>query len=95
MSKISIDAARAFISGNEFKRDNTRVYKSLNTVYMELFGNTIARRDSSGLYICTCGWKTKTTKERLNELPGVDIRQKNSKFYLNGEEWDGNWIKIK
>ena len=46
------------------------------------------------LSISNAGWESNTTKERLNGLPGVSIRQKNWSWFLNGEEWDGNWKRI-
>ena len=32
-----------------------------------------------------------TTKDRLNALPHVRIRQTNYQWYLNDEAWDGDW----
>ena len=40
------------------------------------------------------GWSSNTTKERLNGLTGVNIWQKDFVWYLNGEEWNGEWIRI-
>lgn len=40
------------------------------------------------------GYATVTTKERLNALEGVGIQQKKGKWYLNGVEWNGEWIKV-
>jgi hypothetical protein len=37
---------------------------------------------------------SRTTKERLNGLTGVEIRQAKKKWFLNGQEWDGSWIKV-
>ena len=69
---------------------------------MFLHGNCIATRAHFGaelkdnqFMISAAGWKTNTTKERLNGLPGVSIRQKKGEWYLNGKLWDGNWIIIK
>jgi hypothetical protein len=59
--------------------------------YLKLFGNKIAAIESDGrLWISNAGWDTKTTKERLNGLPGVSIQQKKGEWYLNGNQWDGN-----
>ncbi len=59
-------------------------------------GNSIARKlaDIPELEVCNGGWSSNTTKERLNGLPGVSIHQKDFVWYLNGKEWDGEWIAI-
>lgn len=61
---------------------------------LKLHGNTIAELSADGLFITSAGWKTPTTKERLNGLPGVHIQQKNFQWFLNGEIWDGGFIRI-
>lgn len=68
-------------------------------------GNLIAEWRKDGLYISNGGYTTysrggteipgsKTTKDKLNALPGVSIHQAKCKWYLNGKEWSGEWIKI-
>ena len=59
-----------------------------------LFGNRIAWWDLNGIWIDTCGWRSNTTKERLNAIPGVKIVQKDFSWYLNGKAWDGSAIRI-
>lgn len=64
-----------------------------------LHGNKIAeyRTAEDGtlrLYITTAGWKSNTTKERLNGLPRVSIYQKAGVWYLNGQAWDGSWTMV-
>lgn len=59
-----------------------------------LHGNKIAEYRDGQLHITAAGWKTNTTKERLNALPGVSINQKAGQWYLNGEPWDGTWTAI-
>lgn len=90
MSKITETITKAFLSGNPKKLSNT----STDGRYLSLFNNKIAENRADGLYISNAGWFSKTTKERLNYLPNVNISQKKGKWYLNGEEWDGNWIKV-
>ena len=41
------------------------------------------------LWITAAGWRTNTTKERLNAFNGVNIYQKDFQWYLNGEAWNG------
>lgn len=57
-----------------------------------LFGNMIAMYRNGDLYICDGGWKSLTTKERLNGLAGVSIVQRRGVWFLNGTEWDGSWV---
>jgi len=100
--KITTDAINAFMSGQKFNRDNTRVELSARGDYWSLFlhGNEIAQRyrfaDSEGstIKVSNAGWQSNTTKERLNGIPGVSIVQRKGVWYLNGEEWDGGWKKI-
>lgn len=46
------------------------------------------------LYISTCGWNTRSTKDRLNELPGVSVYQKKGILFLNTKPWDGKPIIV-
>ncbi len=96
MRKITAEACRAFESGQNYKKDNTKVINYTNDkTKMYLHGNAIALRSICGAtYIKNAGYKTNVTKERLNGLTGVHIQQKDFVWYLNGEEWNGNWIKI-
>jgi len=90
MKQVSINVASAFMQGRAKKVSNTQTDgKSL-----WLFGNKIAEHREDGLYITNCGWKTKTTKERLNAIDGVRIHQKNYVWYLNEEEWNGEWKRV-
>lgn len=63
-----------------------------------LFGNMIAEwrdGDDGDLWITNAGWKSKTTKERLNGLDGVSIVQRRNEWYLNGHLWDGRWTDVR
>ena len=90
MSKITETIVTAFLNGNAKKLSNTQT----NGRCLWLYNNKIAEHREDGLYISNAGWFSKTTKERLNYLPDVNIWQKKGKWYLNGQEWDGNWIKV-
>ena len=81
----------AFLDGTPFRRDNTEVRVTDSSVSIYLFGNKIASRgiESSATLVSNCGWFSNTTKERLNALPNVYIRQKDYQWYLNGEQWSG------
>ena len=90
MYKTAEKIVNAFLMGNAQKGANTKT----DGQSLWLFDNKIAEHRPDGLYITNCGWFSKTTKERLNNLIGVSISQKKGKWYLNGEEWDGTWVKV-
>ena len=98
MRKITKESINAFLNKGKLSKQNMSVffdrydYKSR----MLLHNNCIATYDYQEdiLSISNCGWFTPTTKERLNALPNVDIRQKNFKWFLNGKEWNGQKIDI-
>ena len=99
MRKITEESTKAFYNKGTLNKQNMSVffdrydYKSR----MLLHNNCIATYDHQEniLNINSCGWFTPTTKERLNALKGVNIQQKDFKWYLNGIEWNGNNINIK
>ena len=97
MRKITINSANAFHDNENFKSSNTEVVTDGHTTILSLFDHKIAFKDNSTneIRITNCGYKTNTTKERLNGLTGVNINQKKGVWYLNGEEWDGKLITIK
>lgn len=66
MRKITEMACRAFFAGDNFNRANTRVESDNGETRLYLHGHCIAKRNSSGLFVNSCGWETNTTKERLN-----------------------------
>lgn len=104
MRKITEAAVAAFLSGEEFRRDNTRVevrpfkLASEPSVILVLHGNPIAcyleSAGVSSLQVCDGNHQTNTTKERLNGLPGVRVHQKAGRWYLNGVAWDGYWTHV-
>ena len=93
--------AAAFKEGQAKRRGNT--VSTGRELY--LFDNKIAEWRDDGLYVSNGGYVTfsrngneipgsNTTKARLNDLPRVSIYQAQCKWYLNGEEWDGSWVKV-
>ena len=68
-------------------------------VTLLLHGNEIAKSfytdgDLVSFNITNAGWQSNTTKERLNGLNGVSIYQKKGQWYLNGKEWNGEWVNV-
>ena len=97
MRKITEEAVNAFNNSLPFKKANMEVEVLLNVTIMKLHGNEIAYRYNDPertLSITTCGWATRTTKDRLNSIDGVNIYQENWKWFLNGKEWDGKLTDV-
>lgn len=95
MRKITEESIDAFYSKKRFKKRNMEVYVGEFSTQLSLHGNTIAYLDDDGvLEITTCGYNTNTTRDRLNGLKNVTVKTKLGQLYLNGEEWDGELIKI-
>jgi hypothetical protein len=88
MSKISERAAKAFISGAYFQEGETLVNSDGE---MWLYKTMIAENNHNGtIQVRTLGHNTKTTFERLNAIPGVEVHMTKGKLFLNGREWSGD-----
>ena len=86
------------MNAKPFSRQNMSVKVLPNVTILKLHNNAIAYRyndPEKTLSITNCGWFSKTTKERLNGLPNVNIYQKAFKWFLNGKEWNGDLIDVK
>jgi hypothetical protein len=92
--KISNSAAEALYNHVAFKSSNTKVTIDGDTAKLFLHGNLISIKRENKISITNAGWMSNVTKERLNALNGVSIRQKKGNWYLNGELWDGKLIPI-
>ena len=90
MRKVTKEVIAAFT--NRYAK--TIANSSTDGTSLYLHGNKIAEYREDGLYITNAGWRSNTTKERLNGLPNVRIYQSKGIWYLNGEAWSGNWIKV-
>ena len=90
MRKITREIVNAFQNSRSLTIGNSRT----NGESLWLFENRIAEIKRDGLWISNCGWKSATTKERLNGLSGVNIVQRGGTWYLNGFEWDGEWTHV-
>ncbi|TXG76309.1 hypothetical protein E6Q11_04830 [Candidatus Dojkabacteria bacterium] len=94
MKQVTRNAVNTFNNKGNGTFNNTKVVTENGVTSMFLFGNKIAEEKEGILRITNAGWESNTTKERLNALNGVQISQKNFVWYLNGEEWNGNWKQI-
>ena len=89
--KITQESVQKFLDGVPFKKSNMEVSREGTIYYLKLHGNKIAALESDGkMWVSNAGWRSNTTKERLNGLPGVRVHQKNYQWYLNGNVWDGS-----
>lgn len=98
MRTITQNAIDKFLNAETFKSSNTQVEVLPNVTILKLFGNPIAYQyndPEKTLSITSCGWKSNTTKERLNGIPNVSISQSKGIWFLNGTEWDGKLIDVK
>ena len=97
MRKITEQSIEAFMNATPFSKSNMTVTVEPNVTILSLFENEIAYRyndPENTLSITNCGWKTNTTKERLNALPNVNIYQRAGVWFLNGEQWDGKLTDV-
>jgi glutamine cyclotransferase len=109
MKKVTSATCSAFEANNKIKIGNTEVkieylenFKFM-IVGLYLHGNLIAKKEYQAIgyhstlvsfEITNAGWGTPTTKERLNGLNGVRIHQAKGQWYLNGKEWNGEWVNV-
>ena len=90
--KITQQAVSALYGKYKFKKDNTEVFMNSSGWWcMELHGNCIVKITSVELNINHQGHLTNTTKERLNGLPNVHIKQIKGIWYLNGSKMKEGW----
>jgi hypothetical protein len=86
MRKITKEVCEAFQAGRKLLRGNT----GTDGKALFLHGHRIAEYVDGYLYIDSCGWNTRTTRDRLNGLDGVRVTTKRGQMYINGKKWDGN-----
>ena len=95
MRKITRESVNALLQGRCYNKDNTRVAIVEQGMALFLHGNAIALVTLNGqIKITTAGYNTKTTKERLNGLPGVNLKTKKGQLQLNGADYDGSWVVV-
>lgn len=94
--QITVESCNAFMSARKMSKQNMLVIVEDLNVKMYLHGNLIAKREigSNNIMISNAGWFSTTTKERLNGLPGVSVCQKKGVWFLNGNEWNGEWVTV-
>lgn len=68
MRKITEQATTAFFNNQNYKNSNTQVISDGVYTELRLHDNIIAYRTNHGIFVSNAGWKTNTTKERLNGI---------------------------
>jgi hypothetical protein len=82
MRKVTERIKKAFENGKSLKIGNTRT--DGESVF--LHDNEIIRRDTSGLVFATlAGWNTRTTRERVNGILGMNFHQVGFEPCLDGQ----------
>ena len=103
MRTITKTAVNKFLSGENFRKDNTHVWSGYECSTQRvsrfyLHDNEIATKVNNTIKIDNCGWFSTTTKERLNgllrTLGRIGIQQKNFRWHLDGKEWDGREVVL-
>ena len=94
MKAITFNSVQAFRNNETRSFGNTRVKAENGVTKLFLHDNLIAVKEKGVLRVSNAGWSSNTTKERLNGLPNVRIHQRNFQWYLNGNEWSGEWTRV-
>lgn len=88
MRKIETLMNKAITNGVDFKLDNTEVISCTNVTDVFLHGNLIARIGETWIELFDGGWRTATTKSRLNAIlaahgcPGECVFQKKGEWFV-------------
>lgn len=99
MRQVERKCGQAFFGNGTRKIGNDEV--SVGAWF--LHGNKIAERITDGIVLSDCGWRTTTTKSRLNailRLAGTNYRiyQKSHQWFIwdaatgKSEPWDGDYL---
>ena len=100
MRKIESEMQAAIVERRDWSKSNTSVsVDSEGNTDVRLHNNLIATISNTGdLKLSSCGWKTNTTKSRLNAIldcffDNVRIFQKQFEWYIDGDSFtDGYQI---
>lgn len=84
--------------------NNTRLYVGIDGSFrIKLHGSTIITIYPNHIVLDSCGYRTRTTKDRMNTFTPFYVSQKNYKWYVNltppyGEKepfYDGMKLEVK
>ena len=87
MRKIELQMNKAIIDCTDWKKENTKVLYSpeRDASYVYLHGNHIATIGDTFLELYTCGYKTHTTKSRLNAI--LKEQGNDARIFQRDFEW--------
>ena len=89
MRKIETLMNKAIESGDSWSLDNTMVRTVDDVAHVYLFGNLISKIGEGFIELFDGGYRSKTTKSRLNAillengLPGECVFQRNHQWFVN------------
>lgn len=87
MRKISQEAINAFMNYQKFSKSNTTVIYYNKNACLYLHGNLIAVRNRIGrIFFSLAGYPSNTTRERLNAIPNLSVKQIQGNQFANGVE---------
>jgi len=94
MRIIESKMIEAIKNKKNYNGGNTKVITKKNKSFVYLFNNLIAEITDKKVRINNCGYKTKTTKSRLNAILNEfvgdrQIYQKDFNWYISGEILEG------
>jgi len=93
MRKIESQMNAAISEGKNWKNANTEVVNIDGVSYVYLHGNLIARIGETWIELFDGGWRSNTTKSRLNAIlsehgiPGEGIFQKNFQWFFSSKDY--------
>jgi hypothetical protein len=97
MRVIEHNMMKAILGRKNFRSSNTEVRWEGSHCIVSLFENEIIDwyvGDNTWLLVTDCGWRTSTTKSRLNaildHLALPRIHQKKHVWYIGDERWSGS-----
>jgi hypothetical protein len=99
MRKIEQQMNKAITNGVDFKLDNTEVISCTNVADVYLHGNLIARIGETWIELFDGGWRTATTKSRLNAIlkehgNGDYVFQKKGEWFVTFSDYRNNSVTV-
>lgn len=99
MRKIETLMNKAITNGVDFKLDNTEVVSCTNVADVYLHGNLIARIGETWIELFDGGWRTATTKSRLNAIlkehgNGDYVFQKKGEWFVTFSDYRNNSVTV-
>ena len=99
MRKIETLMNKAITNGVDFKLDNTEVVSCTNVADVYLHGNLIARIGETWIELFDGGWRTATTKSRLNAIlkehgNGDCVYQKKGEWFVTFSDYRNNSVTV-